>query len=268
MENLCRRYPRLSDADKLRLINLLIEKYKLRNTSRIDPPERDLLRGTALLEALEIYESYRPLPTNDQREFVLRRMLRDAMSIEEFTRFRNEEHYRLIFSASRIEYENAHPSAVARVAPPQAQPSEPVSVEFNRTRPAQRGKKRSLTDAFEAENEKRVEFINDKRKKLNQTECAICFEPLITDICMIRPCGHSFHCKCINEARQHKNECPLCREPVTEVLRAPDKEDSTTTDGKSGGVEPGEEVNSFGKSILLDLRYLKNLRTKARKAGR
>ena len=60
----------------------------------------------------------------------------------------------------------------------------------------------------------------------------------------------------------------MCRKSITELMRLPDKEDSTTTDGKSGGVEPGEEVNSFGKSILSDLRYLKSLRTKARKAGR
>jgi hypothetical protein len=116
-------------------------------------------------------------------------------------------------------------------------------------------------------------------KYYNQNDdCVICLESLNNGnkVCMIYECEHLFHCKCLKNpnTKEYYKTCPLCRKQflpdnvIKDIKLRSQPSGSTTTDGKSGGVEPGEEVNSFGKSILSDLRYLKSLRTKVRKVGR
>lgn len=286
MEALCRLYKRnptrMSGNDRINLQNMLIQKYKSRNTSRIDQPERDILQGTALLEALQIYESYATLPPATG-EFVLRRMIRDAMSIENNPLFRNETHYRNLFASSQESYQqmieriNQSNAAGPSGHSDEAGPSEPVSVEFNRspkTTDRQGKRKRSLNARLDLENEKRIKMIN-KNIHLKSDECPICMESLDSDICMINPCGHTFHCQCVNQARKSKNTCPLCRTVITELIRLPEPpkpepvlSGSATTDGTTVRDLGEPEVNSFGnclKKINSDLRYLN---TMVRKAGR
>jgi hypothetical protein len=137
-------------------------------------------------------------------------------------------------------------------------------------------KKRKVIVSESEKQEKR-----NKNLKFQNDDCAICQESLRNGkkVCMVYECEHLFHCYCIhawaNIISNDVKSCPICREAFLQEnildvnLRSkPQSSGSTTTDGKSGGVEPGEEVNSFGKSILSDLRYLKNLRTKVRKVGR
>lgn len=45
-------------------------------------------------------------------------------------------------------------------------------------------------------------------------QCPICFEDLMENLSVTR-CGHVFHKKCIEQALQRKNLCPLDREVAT-----------------------------------------------------
>ena len=55
--------------------------------------------------------------------------------------------------------------------------------------------------------------------KNSQPECCICLEPFnLSDLLVLAPCGH--RCICQNCAYAVKDkECPLCRTPVTSVMK-------------------------------------------------
>jgi hypothetical protein len=53
------------------------------------------------------------------------------------------------------------------------------------------------------------------RKEAEQSNCAICIDPLKTGQ-MIKAlnCTHKFHSKCINDWLKVKLKCPLCKQSV------------------------------------------------------
>jgi hypothetical protein len=79
--------------------------------------------------------------------------------------------------------------------------------------------------------------------------CTICHELLgNTNVCMIYPCGHAFHCSCIAQWYPARNECPVCRGNIVGNMpvRLP-------------------KTNSFGKKkprlteITNEIKYLKSI---------
>ena len=61
------------------------------------------------------------------------------------------------------------------------------------------------------------DYLDMKSYIVNEDECAICLDPLNTDICVQkRNCGHIFHHKCYIEyinsykTKQKKVVCPYC----------------------------------------------------------
>jgi hypothetical protein len=47
---------------------------------------------------------------------------------------------------------------------------------------------------------------------MNIGYCSICLDNFrATEMAILRNCGHSFHKKCIYQAIQIKNKCPICR---------------------------------------------------------
>jgi len=91
------------------------------------------------------------------------------------------------------------------------------------------------------------DFIKNKSFD-NESECYICYEPLINDSCMIRECGHVFHCDCINRWRldMHKDTCPTCRGEIIRIIR-------TRT------VSFGKKVQKKMSEIESDIKYLKQV---------
>ena len=64
------------------------------------------------------------------------------------------------------------------------------------------------------------DFIQNHNIDL-ESECYICYEPLNTSpACIIKECGHVFHCHCINRWRldMHKDTCPTCRGEIIRIV--------------------------------------------------
>ena len=237
--------------EKEELIHKLVNRYL--NKSSVDKFLIEGLRGTDLFEIISnyLFDKDDISWSEAKKRFILRNIIEQGMDIEFQPGIRNENDY---YNNAIREYNN------------QAGPSnQVVSI-----------KKRSLNYLFDKENEKRIKLI-EKNVHLQSEDCPICLDLLNSDICMINPCGHKFHCSCIQKSRKFKNICPFCRTDIEELIRLPDlpsppqpePSGSTTTDGTTTLREIGEpEVNSYGSSFKSDLRYLKSLSTKARKVGR
>ena len=51
--------------------------------------------------------------------------------------------------------------------------------------------------------------------------CSICLDSLFsvnTDV-SVTQCGHLFHKSCLNGSMQNNDDCPICREPITSIVR-------------------------------------------------
>ena len=112
-------------------------------------------------------------------------------------------------------------------------------------------------------------------------DCVICIDPLDNgnSVCMLYECEHLFHCKCLKNphTKEYYKVCPMCRTPFLPANLIninlhppppPEPSGSTTTDGTTLRDIGEPEVNSYGSSFKSDLKYLKSLCTKARKADR
>ena len=49
-------------------------------------------------------------------------------------------------------------------------------------------------------------------------ECAICLDPLKTDLVVLH-CFHKFHTKCIIKNKKYSHQCPICRNPMITISR-------------------------------------------------
>ena len=58
--------------------------------------------------------------------------------------------------------------------------------------------------------------IKSPRHKSDSKECPICFEKILETNCATTPCGHKFCVSCIIKAGRANNNCPLCRQPLTD----------------------------------------------------
>jgi hypothetical protein len=47
--------------------------------------------------------------------------------------------------------------------------------------------------------------------------CPICFDRIKDTNCATTACGHNFCLSCIIKAGRNNNDCPLCRQPVTDT---------------------------------------------------
>ena len=92
------------------------------------------------------------------------------------------------------------------------------------------------------------DFIKNKPFD-SESECYICYESLNTSpACMIRECGHVFHCHCINRWRldMHKDTCPTCRGEIIRII-------PTRT------VSFGNRVQKKLSQIESDIKYLNRI---------
>jgi hypothetical protein len=58
-----------------------------------------------------------------------------------------------------------------------------------------------------------------------RNECAVCLEHMST--CLVTPCGHLFHCRCLRKHMRYRANCPMCR---TELDHDPDSDDEFDLD--------------------------------------
>jgi len=93
-------------------------------------------------------------------------------------------------------------------------------------------------------------WIANKIQNNTELNCSICLEPLRseqdTTVCINIPCGHFFHCDCMEQyfIPYNSYNCPLCRLKICyhdEVPNFPIK-------------------NNFGSKILSDICYLKSFK--------
>lgn len=60
-----------------------------------------------------------------------------------------------------------------------------------------------------------VQEYYDMATELNKKyTCPICLDMVSKETIQITYCGHIFHKECLNESKQVKAECPMCREKL------------------------------------------------------
>jgi hypothetical protein len=137
-----------------------------------------------------------------------------------------------------------------------------------------RVKKRKIQLKIASNTEKDIKRNN--QLKHNEDTCLICLDTLNNgnSVCMIYECEHLFHCSCITQwadvFKTDEKSCPKCRSSFlsANLITFPEPSASTTTDGTTiRNIIEEPEVNSFGKMLSSDLRYLNSLCTKGHKSG-
>ena len=74
--------------------------------------------------------------------------------------------------------------------------------------------------------EDKKETNNDEEEEEDDDDdapsCAICMQDYkVDDELRILPCGHEFHCECVDKWLPMKKICPLCRHDVTKKVQSP-----------------------------------------------
>ena len=60
---------------------------------------------------------------------------------------------------------------------------------------------------------------DDEEENEDGPSCAICMQQYkVNDELRILPCGHEFHCECVDKWLPMKKICPLCRHDVTKKM--------------------------------------------------
>jgi hypothetical protein len=87
----------------------------------------------------------------------------------------------------------------------------------------------------------------------NTEECCVCLEDFEDNVEMhTLPCGHYFHCHCIQQWFQGHNFCPLCKSVLkncdedtsssSETLQQEDYDSAASDVGHPAAVHPSDEV--------------------------
>ena len=83
--------------------------------------------------------------------------------------------------------------------------------------------------------------------------CPICFEEIKATNCATTACGHNFCLSCIIKAGRNNNDCPLCRQPVTDadlVSRRLRFEDLPPLPVNRINIDPDPELRQFLPPLL------------------
>merc|ERR1712130_1018693 len=77
------------------------------------------------------------------------------------------------------------------------------------------------------ENADEEEEEEDEDENEDGPSCAICMQQYkVGDELRILPCGHEFHCECVDKWLPMKKICPLCRHDVTKKMTSNNNEQS------------------------------------------
>jgi hypothetical protein len=58
-------------------------------------------------------------------------------------------------------------------------------------------------------------MVAEREKRIKDTCCSICLEPMTIHNSYETPCGHTFHTNCLLKWRdQEKSTCPMCRHQI------------------------------------------------------
>ena len=103
--------------------------------------------------------------------------------------------------------------------------------------------------------------MHPKQIYLQDNECAICYEPLIRNVCkpLNGDCDHYFHCDCLRNIRPNKygqTFCPLCRAEMYDI-EGPFRVVNNKFGNKFGNKRKKRTKNNL-KTLLKDLKFLKN----------
>merc|ERR1712190_517833 len=95
--------------------------------------------------------------------------------------------------------------------------------------PTRKITEKDLASSTSVKGDKEEEDDDDEDDDENEDgpSCAICMQGYkLNDELRILPCGHEFHCECVDKWLPMKKICPLCRHDVTKKMTSSNNEEN------------------------------------------